>query len=497
MPTPPAPAGFPGLPAYAELHCRSNFSFQIGASHAEELVARAHALGYSALAITDECSVAGLVRAHAEAKKLGLKLLAGSEFVLDGGDGRFRLIALAHNLNGWGALCEFITAGRRAAPKGEYRLGWQDVTADRLPDCELILAPDRLTRSAITLEALCDRLTLGRRQFGPHFWLAAELLHGLDDDLWLTQLEQASARTGVPLVAAGDVVMHVRSRKVLHDVLTAVRLGTPVAQCGFGLQPNAEAHLRPRLRLAALYPPELLAHTTVVAARCTFSLDELRYQYPMETVLPGTTPAQTLRHHTEEGAHVRYPAGVPASRAEADRARTGADRRAAVRDVLPHRARPGALCAQPRHPVPGARLGGQLGGLLLPGRDRGGPRAHERAVRALHLARAQRAARHRRRFRAPAARGGHPVHLRQVRPRTRRADRRGHLLAHAQRAARRGPRAGHRPGADRRAGQGALLVRRQRRRGPARARRRPGPRRPARACSGWRPPRSSSLFRAT
>jgi error-prone DNA polymerase len=120
------------------------------------------------------------------------------------------------------------------------------------------------------------------------------------------------AATGLlPLVAAGDVVMHVRSRKVLHDVLTAVRLGTPVAQCGFGLQPNAEAHLRPRLRLAALYPPELLAHTTVVAARCSFSLDELRYQYPMETVLPGTTPAQTLRHHTEEGARVRYPQGVP------------------------------------------------------------------------------------------------------------------------------------------------------------------------------------------
>ena len=125
-------------------------------------------------------------------------------------------------------------------------------------------------------------------------------------------LEEASAATGVPLVAAGDVVMHVRSRKVLHDVLTAVRLGTPVAQCGFGLQPNAEAHLRPRLRLAALYPSELLAHTTVVAERCTFTLDELRYQYPMETVLPGTTPAQTLRHHTEEGARVRYPQGVPA-----------------------------------------------------------------------------------------------------------------------------------------------------------------------------------------
>jgi hypothetical protein len=113
------------------------------------------------------------------------------------------------------------------------------------------------------------------------------------------------------LLAAGDVVMHVRSRKVLHDVLTAVKLGTPVAQCGFGLQPNAEAHLRPRLRLAAIYPSALLAHTAEVAARCTFSLDELRYQYPMETVLPGTTPAETLRRHTEAGARVRYPQGVP------------------------------------------------------------------------------------------------------------------------------------------------------------------------------------------
>ena len=346
-PRPPAPAGFPGLPAYAELHCRTNFSFQVGASHAEELVARAHALGYTALAITDECSVAGLVRAHAEAKKLGLKLLAGSEFVLDGGDGRFRLIALAHNLNGWGALCEFITAGRRAAPKGEYRLGWQDVTAERLPDCELILAPDRLTRSAITLEALCDRLTLGRRQFGSNFWLAAELLHGLDDDLWLTQLEEASARTGVPLVAAGDVLMHVRSRKLLHDVLTAVRLGTPVA--AVRLRPAAQRRGAPapapapgRALPARAAGPHARWWPRAAASAWTSCATSTR----METVLPGTTPAQTLRHHTRRGRARALPAGRARPGAEADRARAGADRRAAVRDVLPHRARPRALCAR-------------------------------------------------------------------------------------------------------------------------------------------------------
>jgi error-prone DNA polymerase len=137
-----SPAICPALPAYAELHCRSNFSFQIGASHAEELVERAHALGYSALAVTDECSVAGLVRAHGEARKRGLKLIAGAEFVLEDGappdaaadtgpDGaavpaaRWRVVALARDRRGWGQLCSFITACRRAAPKGHYRVGWE------------------------------------------------------------------------------------------------------------------------------------------------------------------------------------------------------------------------------------------------------------------------------------------------------------------------------------------------------------------------------------
>jgi error-prone DNA polymerase len=142
---------------------------------------------------------------------------------------------------------------------------------------------------------------LGKDQFGAHFWLAAELLHGLDDDLWLAQLSDASAATGVPLVAAGDVVMHVRSRKVLHDVLTAVRLGTPVAQCGFGLQPNAEAHLRPRLRLAALYPPELLAATRWWPRAAASAWTSCATSTPWKPCCPAT-PAQTLRRHTWDGA---------------------------------------------------------------------------------------------------------------------------------------------------------------------------------------------------
>ena len=304
------------MPSYAELHCLSNFSFQRGASHPEELVARAAALGYSALAITDECSVAGLVRAHLEAKKLGLKLLPGAEFAVaapqqegDAVAAGFTVIALAHDLAGWGNLCEFITVARRAAPKGQYRTDWSNASWTGLAACEILL----VLPSAIQVEAACAICLRAQAFFKGRVWLTVELLLGPADALQLQLLEQVSRFTGVPLVAAGGVQMHVRSRKPLQDVMTAVRLGTPVSECGFALHPNAEAHLRSRSRLAQIYPPALLANTLKVAARCRFSLDELRYQYPLETVLPGLTAAQTLRQFTYEGASQRYPQGMMAA----------------------------------------------------------------------------------------------------------------------------------------------------------------------------------------
>jgi error-prone DNA polymerase len=291
------------LPDYAELHCLSNFSFQRGASHPQELVRRAHELGYAALAITDECSVAGVVRAHGEAQKLGLKLLLGAEFALDG----FRLVALARNVQGWGNLCEFITLACREAEKGSYLCTRAHSDFGLLADCEILLAPD----PALDLEALCERAAWARRLFGGHLWIAAELLLDGADELWLQTLQQASDSTGVPLVASGDVHMHARSRKPLQDVMTAVREGRPVSDCGFALQANAERHLRHRMRLASLYPAELLERTLEVADRCRFSLEEIKYQYPLETVPAGLTPRQGLRRFTIEGAHRRYPEGVP------------------------------------------------------------------------------------------------------------------------------------------------------------------------------------------
>jgi len=309
-----------GLPDYAELHCLTNFSFQRGASHPEELVQRAYALGYEALAITDECSVAGVVRAHEGLRELldaldpsqrhPFRLLFGSEFRFE----RFKLVAIAHDLEGWGNLCEFITAARTTeAPKGEYRVSWEQSDVASLQHCEILLVPHRESSGMPDVEAISADVVQAKGLYGDHLWIAVELFNEMDDDLWLVTLEAVGDATGVPLVAAGDVRMHKRSRKPLHDVVTAIAQGKSVAECGFALQANAERHLRPRLRLVDLYPPELLANTLVVMERCRFDPDEIKkhYEYPLELLGSSETPAQTLVRKTWEGAATRYPDGVP------------------------------------------------------------------------------------------------------------------------------------------------------------------------------------------
>jgi len=301
------------LPDYAELHALSNFSFQRGASHADELAERAAELGYKALAVTDECSVAGVVKAHEAARAHGLKLLPGAEFLVQAAEA-FRLVVLPHNAAGWGNLCEFITEARRAGDaieKGSYRVTLAETDFSRLADCEILLSP---LPEAIHVQALGAHAAWALRLFGAAAWLAVELQQGLDDALRLQQLQEVAARTGIGLVAAGNVLMHKRSRKPLHDVMTAIKLGRPVHECGFALQANAEAHLRPRMRLAGIYPAALLRATLVVAARCNFSLDEIRdlYRYPRDDMVPpAETPARWLRRLSWQGAHTRYPRGIP------------------------------------------------------------------------------------------------------------------------------------------------------------------------------------------
>ncbi|MEN5179028.1 error-prone DNA polymerase [Comamonas testosteroni] len=306
MTSPPRPA----IPRYAELWCLSNFSFLRGASHPHELVARAHRQGYAALALTDECSLAGIVRAHVAARECGLPLIIGAQFEVQCSDDDappFTLIALACNLRGYGNLCALITHLRRRAPKGQYALAQAAIKKRVFDDCVLLLAPHR--------QASAAHIDTQARWLQDHFagrcWLAVQQDRSLGDEAWLLQLRAASRATGMPLVAAGDVHMHVRSRKPLQDTLTAIRLRKPLTECGYGLQPNAERHLRSLLRLAQLYPRDLLDATLTVAAHCHFSLDELRYQYPDEVVPVGLSPASYLRQLTYEGAASRWPQGIP------------------------------------------------------------------------------------------------------------------------------------------------------------------------------------------
>ncbi len=293
-------AFMPSLPAYAELHCLSNFTFLRGASHPEELVARAARLGYSALAITDECSLAGVVRAHVAAKEHNLKLIIGAEFKLTDGP---KLVLLATDRDAYGNLSQLITTARRRSEKGCYHITWDDF-ANGVAGCLAILIPGQAPKPA-------DAIRL-RECFQDRAWLAAELLCGPDDRAQLAELCELGRATGLPLVAAGDVHMHVRSRRALQDTLTAIRIGTPVAQAQHALHPNAERHLRMRVRLAQLYARELLAETLRIAERCDFSLDCLRYEYPEELVPSGHTPSSYLRALTEEGLRERFPRGVPA-----------------------------------------------------------------------------------------------------------------------------------------------------------------------------------------
>ncbi|MBI1890394.1 MAG: error-prone DNA polymerase [Burkholderiales bacterium] len=308
------------LPDYAELQCASNFSFLRGASHPEELVERAAKLGYAALAMTDECSVAGVVRAHVEAKNLGLHLIVGSWFQLTNEDGSpaCSLILLAQNREGYGNLCELITLARTRAEveKGDYRLAPCDLDMPKegyvhlqgMPDCLAILTP----AYGVSEEELRTQAAWLRATFPARAFVALTLLHRALDERHKNVVASVCEEYGLPMAATGDVCMHVRSRKLLQDVLTAIRFGKPVNTCGYALASNAEQHLRSRLRLANLYPAEALAQTVQIARQCTFSLDELRYEYPEELVPAGQTPAAYLRQETYIGAHRRYSSGIPA-----------------------------------------------------------------------------------------------------------------------------------------------------------------------------------------
>ncbi|MFO1399830.1 MAG: PHP domain-containing protein [Steroidobacteraceae bacterium] len=297
-----APSAAPG-PDYAELHCVSNFSFLRGASHPQELVRQAHALGYRALALTDECSLAGSVRAWDALRELppgaDFQLIVGAEF--RPADGAPALVLLAPDQRAYTQLSALITRARRRAPKGQYRLARADLEHD-LDACLALWLPPAAPAAA-------DARWL-HAHFPGRAWLAVELHRGARDARRLATLTAFAAAQGLPAVAAGDVHMHRRGRRRLQDLLTATRHGCTLAAAGARLFPNGERHLRPRAALAGLYPPELLAASVAIAARCRFALGSLHYEYPEELVPPGSSASAHLRALTEAGMRQRWPGGA-------------------------------------------------------------------------------------------------------------------------------------------------------------------------------------------
>jgi error-prone DNA polymerase len=294
------------LPAYAELHCLSDFSFLRGASSAEELFRRAAECGYEALAITDECSLAGIVRAWEAAQASGVRLVVGSEFVLACG---LKCVLLVEDRSGYARLCELITIGRRAAGKGRYALAradvervFADVDADRCGLFALWLpgaTPD--AGEARWLQSL----------FGERAHLAVELHREGDDDARLRRLLALAEALSMPALASGDAHMHVRRRRVLQDTMTAIRHGAPLADAGARLFRNGERHLRTRRALANIATPALMDAAAALARRCAFDLKLASYDYPAELVPAGHTPASWLRALTEAGMRERWPEGAP------------------------------------------------------------------------------------------------------------------------------------------------------------------------------------------
>jgi error-prone DNA polymerase len=301
---------------YAELQVTSNFSFLRGASHPDELVAAAAALGHGAIAIADRNTLAGVVRAHGAARGLGLRLVVGAQLDFTCG---FSVLCFPMGRAAYGRLSRLLTVGKRRAPKGQCHITRDDLYEYGEGQIVVALPPDQADCSLVSSPAFARRLEELHWKFGDRCYLAAQHLYRGDDGRRLAQLARLASRIGgrpggVPLVATNDVHAHTPERRPLMDILTCIREGKTMAEAGLSLAANGERYLKPGAEMARLFPghEDAVARTMEIAERCRFSLDELAYEYPDEIVAPGHTAQSWLAALTEEGAAGRYPQGVPA-----------------------------------------------------------------------------------------------------------------------------------------------------------------------------------------
>ncbi len=318
--------------SYAALWCKSNFSFLEGASHPDELVEQAHALGLQALALTDRDGVHGVVRAHVKARELGVSLIVGAEVTVADADTpadtdaaaaaaapTSTCVLLAANRTGYANLCRLLTAGRLRRPKGESRVTWPEV-CER---AEGLIALWGGGRSLLVRDAEPGPVAGPLREaFGDRLYALASRHRQAGEVPQEVRLRRRAERNGLPLVAATEVLYHTPARRDLQDVLTCIRHGVTLATAGRSIRPNAEHDLKAPHALARLFAdePALVERTREVAARCAFTLSEIRYRYPAERLPAGRTSAGWLRELTLDGARTRFGDDVPpAIREQIDR----------------------------------------------------------------------------------------------------------------------------------------------------------------------------------
>ena len=298
------------MPNYAELHCISNFTFLRGASHPDELITRAYKLGYDALALTDECSLAGIVRAHITAKKLNFKLIIGSEFKLDNDN---TLILLVVNRLGYRNLVKLITKLRLCEKKGSYNLKKEYLCRKSLDGCIALITcsycPSSYLIETLRYKTLSDHGRILHSFMPDRVWIGLEQSGFGNDHSHQKKLHFISKKIGIPLVATGNIHMHAQSRHALQDTLTAIGLKKTLKEIKHKLKSNSESYLKSKNKLSHIYSDSLMNASINIAKLCCFTLDEIKYQYPSDFLPTGLTPTQYLRNLCNKGLKLRWPKG--------------------------------------------------------------------------------------------------------------------------------------------------------------------------------------------
>ncbi len=294
-------------PAYAELHCATNFSFLRGASHPGEMVIQAKALGHSAIGITDRNTLAGMVRAHTQAKQEGIQLLVGCHVVL--ADGLSCLVYPTDRF-AYGRLCKMLSDGKRSAEKGECHIELSDLVRHSEGQALIVLPPDDFAAHHDDLAIMIDKL---KKANPAGLWLGMHFLFRGDDRKRMRAIAQLAHTQSIPLVATNACLYHAEERRRLQDVVTCIREGQKIDQAGFLLQANGERHLKPANEMARLFKPypEAIHATTKIAKLCQFSIDELKYNYPNEPIPPGKTAQRHLEDLVAKGLAERFSGPVP------------------------------------------------------------------------------------------------------------------------------------------------------------------------------------------